>query len=59
MTPAGIDLTDDPREAIDRLTEGIDDALLRAEPASRSVEGGREQEAGYPLRTFRSDDGER
>jgi hypothetical protein len=29
----GIDLTDDPWAAIDRLTEGIDDALLRAEPA--------------------------
>jgi hypothetical protein len=30
----GIDLTDDPWEAIDRLTEDIDDALLRAEPGT-------------------------
>jgi hypothetical protein len=29
----GIDLTDDPSEAIDGSNEGIDDVLLRAEPA--------------------------
>jgi hypothetical protein len=31
--PLWLEKTDDPWAAIDRLTEGIDDALLRAEPA--------------------------
>ena len=49
MTLGGIDLTDDPWAAIDRLPEGIDDALLRAEPARY----GRGLSCTYPSRERR------